>query len=111
MDTLIGIKGKDYILLAADCYEQYSIIRTNFYDHGKILKVDNDKLILLAGPSGDREQFGEYIRKNIHFQRFKNSYPTSIGATANFARQELAYFLRESPYQVDMLIAGFEQVI
>lgn len=70
MDTLIGLRGKDFAVVAADKYACSSIVRMK-NDEDKVLTVDDDKLLALSGEVGDRVQFGEYIRKNIHLYRLR----------------------------------------
>lgn len=41
-------------------------------------------------------------------QEFRTSHELSVEATAQFTRTELAQFLRKSPYQVNLLIAGYD---
>ncbi|KAL8449575.1 hypothetical protein Emed_003007 [Eimeria media] len=75
MDTLIGIRGKDFAVVAADKYACSSIVRMK-NDEDKVLTVDDDKLLALSG---------------------------------EFARQQLAHFLRKSPYNVNMMVAGCDE--
>ncbi|AFZ80395.1 proteasome subunit beta type 2, putative [Theileria equi strain WA] len=109
MDTLIGICGPDFVAIASDTYEKYSIITLKNDDDSKIMPIDNSKLLLLAGPMGDRAQFGEYIRKSVHYHYYKNGFPMSTPSLAHFVRHELAEYLRKSSYHVDLLIAGFDK--
>ena len=70
MDTVIGLKGRDFVLLAADKYANSSIVRMK-NDEDKLLQIDNNKILAIAGEAGDRTQFGEYIRKNVHLYRLR----------------------------------------
>lgn len=70
MDTVIGIRGQDFAMVATDRYACSSILRYKD-DEDKILIVDKDKLLALSGEVGDRVQFGEYIRKNVHLYRIR----------------------------------------
>lgn len=94
----------------------------------------------LAGPIGERTQFGEYVHRNIHLHRIRHGVPLSISASANFARYvncvilccscswfffldhyllhsfttfvfrtELADFLRQNPFRVDLLFCGVDE--
>jgi len=107
MEALFGIKGKDYVIIAADCGAQFSICRLKD-DMDKISVVDKNKLFATAGPPGDTAQFIEFIEKNITLYKLRNSISLSTHAAANFTRNELAYGLRNGPYQVDLLIAGVD---
>lgn len=109
METLIGLRGPTFALVACDKYAHSSILRMKS-DDDKLLVVDNNKVLGMAGQIGDRLQFGDYIEKNIHLFRFKHNRKLTCDAAANFTRQQLAYYLRRSPYHVDVLLAGHDEV-
>jgi len=108
METVFAIKGKDFVLVAADSFSTYSLFRLK-HDEDKIMEIDKNKLLALAGPVGDRAQFGEYIRKNIHLHRLRTGIPLGTHAAAHFTRKELAEALRSNPFMVNMLMTGFDQ--
>lgn len=54
-------------------------------------------------------QFSEYIQKNILLYQYRNGIPLSTSAAANFTRGELATALRKNPYEVNMMIAGWDK--
>ncbi|KUF96333.1 Sodium/glucose cotransporter 5 [Phytophthora nicotianae] len=91
MDSIFGIVGKDFVLLAADCKVARSIL---------VYKDDEDK--------SDRLAFGEYIQKNMKLYELRNGVTLNGPATANYVRGELARFLRRSPYQVNLLIGAVD---
>lgn len=64
----------------------------------------------------------EFIEKNINLYKLKTGIPLTTHAAANFTRYEyfqyldmhtrrtqLAQFLRKSPYNVNLMIAGYEE--
>ncbi|KAH0471708.1 MAG: hypothetical protein KVP17_003138 [Porospora cf. gigantea B] len=110
MDTVIGIQGKDFVLLATDTYAAYSIIRMK-QDENKMFEIDDNKVIATAGPQADRNSFGDYIRANVHLHRLRNDRALSTHALANFSRSELARALRSNPYQVNCMVAGSDEGI
>ncbi|EZG43563.1 proteasome subunit beta type [Gregarina niphandrodes] len=110
MDTVIGIKGKDFVLCAADKSSAYSIIRL-VDTQDKVCELDGNKLMACAGPDADRQNFMDYIQKNVHLRRLMSQGRSlSPKATANYARTELALALRKAPYQVDALVGGINPV-
>ncbi|KAF8820825.1 putative proteasome subunit beta type 2 [Cardiosporidium cionae] len=108
MDTLIGIAGKDFVLIACDQTAPYHHFRLDD-EHDKILEIDSNKLLGFAGDLGDSNLFGEFVRKNVHLYRYLNSSALGTQATANFTRNELAVALRRQPFQVDLLLAGMDR--
>ena len=85
MDVCMGVCGKDYALVVTDSSQTRSIVVTK-RDEDKILQLDSSKLLAIAGPAGDRYQFGEYVQKNIHLHKLKNDVSLSTHAAANFTR-------------------------
>jgi len=108
MDFSIGITGKDFVLMAADCSAGRSIVLYQT-EADKILVVDKYRMMAMSGPVGDRTNFCEYIQKNAHLYELRNRIPLTTHGLANFTRTELAQALRSNPYQVDLLIGGFDQ--
>jgi len=106
-DCLIGLVGADYVLIAAETNQGRSIVRMKS-DEDKIYPLDKHKMIGASGPSGDRAQFIEYIKRNIILYELRQNIPLSTSAAANFTREELASALRQNPYQVNLLLGGFD---
>jgi 20S proteasome subunit beta 4 len=75
----------------------------------KILRIDENKLLAASGDAGDRVQFTEYIQRNLSLYRYRNDRSLSTHGAAHFLRGELATALRKNPYQVNMLLAGYEK--
>uniref|UniRef100_A0A0G4GZ24 Proteasome subunit beta n=1 Tax=Chromera velia CCMP2878 TaxID=1169474 RepID=A0A0G4GZ24_9ALVE len=107
MESAFGIQGKDFVLLCADSYAAFSVFRFK-EDEDKIMKIDDDKLIVGAGPYSDMTQFTHYVQKNAHLHRLRTSTKLSTSAFANYTRGELAHALRRGPYQVNLLVAGMD---
>lgn len=108
MECLIGIEGKDFVLLASDAVSARSIVKMKT-DHDKMLQLSDRLLMAVAGEPGDTVQFAEYISKNIQLYKMRNGYELSTNAAANFTRRNLADALRsQRPKYVNMLIAGVD---
>eukprot|EP00419_Tripos_fusus_P085201 CAMPEP_0172862268 /NCGR_PEP_ID=MMETSP1075-20121228/73750_1 /TAXON_ID=2916 /ORGANISM="Ceratium fusus, Strain PA161109" /LENGTH=192 /DNA_ID=CAMNT_0013710551 /DNA_START=47 /DNA_END=625 /DNA_ORIENTATION=+ len=105
-EALFGLRGKDFVILAADMQAAHSIIRVKS-DTDKIWQVEN-MLFAASGPNSDTVNFVEFIQKNITLHAMRTGLPMSTKAAANFTRNELAAALRKGPYQADLLIAGMD---
>ena len=78
-------------------------------DQDKFCQLSEKLVMAVSGESGDTTQFAEYIHKNIQLYKMRNGYELSPAAAANFTRRNLADYLRSrTPYQVNLLIAGFD---
>ncbi|DBA00595.1 TPA: hypothetical protein N0F65_007724 [Lagenidium giganteum] len=108
MDSIFGIVGKDFVLLAADSKVARSILVYKD-DEDKLVSLDKHKVLVGLGPQSDRVGFGEYVAKNMKLYELRNGVTLNGKATANFVRGELARFLRRSPYQVNLLLGAVDQ--
>lgn len=107
MECLIGIKCDSFTILAHDNFAGRSILAMK-QDQDKLFKLDKNVGIVVCGEAGDTVYFGEYIQKNISLYRIKNGYSLSVKSTANFTRNELAESLRRKPYNVNLLLGGYD---
>ena len=62
----------------------------------------------ISGETCDRERFASYIQRNLAWYKYKNGYELDLESTAEFTRSELAYAIRHGPFQVNMLIGGYD---
>nr|UCK81649.1 proteasome subunit beta type-2 [Arenicola marina] len=109
MECIIGIQGKDFVILASDTTAARSIVAMKS-DHDKMCQLSSKVLMAMVGESGDCVQFAEYIAKNIQLYKMRNGYELSATAAANFTRKNMADFLRSrNAYMVNMLIAGHDK--
>ncbi|KAG5193149.1 nucleophile aminohydrolase [Tribonema minus] len=107
MDSLFGVAGDGFVVLAADAQVARSILLYQ-NDLDKIKELDSHKMMALAGPQADCNLFGEYIQKNMALYELNNDLRLSTKAAANYIRRELATALRKGPYQVNMLMGGVD---
>lgn len=70
----------------------------------------SDKIVMACvGEAGDATQFSEYIGKNMQLYKMRNGYEMSPKAASCFTRKNLADYLRSrTPYNVNLLIAGYD---
>ncbi|XP_028402512.1 proteasome subunit beta type-2-like [Dendronephthya gigantea] len=109
MEFLLGVQGKDFVMIASDCNQGRSIVRMKD-DYDKMFKLSDQLVMLVTGESGDTVQFAEHMKKKIQLYKMRNGYELSPHAAANFTRKELADYLRSmTPYQVNLLLAGYDK--
>ncbi len=65
-------------------------------------------MVASAGPQADCTQFVEFIQRNLALNEFRTDLKASTKAAASYTRTELATALRKNPYQVNMLIGGYD---
>jgi len=115
MDTLFGLVGDGFTIIAADASAPRSILVFK-QDEDKIMPLDSERhetstlMLACAGPQGDRKQFCEYVQKNIVLDNLRTGLKMSANAAAHFTRRELATSLRSrGSYQVNLLLGGFNE--
>jgi 20S proteasome subunit beta 4 len=108
MDSLFGIVGKDFTLLCSDAGAARSIYVLK-EDDDRIMELDKFKLLGGAGEQGDRVAFCEYVQKNIQLYEVRYGFSLNTNAAANFIRTNMAQALRRSPYQVNLLLGGYDR--
>mmetsp|Transcript_998 Transcript_998/g.2132 ORF Transcript_998/g.2132 Transcript_998/m.2132 type:complete len:193 (-) Transcript_998:1125-1703(-) len=107
MDSLISITGDGFILSAADTTSARSIVVMK-HDLDKIVAIDNNKMISIAGDSGDAVAFSQLVRANVQLNELQSGITMSTSGVANFTRNILATSLRQRPYEVQVLLAGVD---
>jgi len=108
MDTVFGITYNDGVIIAADQSNGRSIL-TYQKNLDKVAKLTDYSMMGVSGPNCDLVNFTEYIAKNINLYEISNEgTKLSTHAQANFARGELATAIRKGPYQVNVLLGGYD---
>jgi len=108
MDTLIGLVGKDFVIVASDTSSARSVLRFKS-DADKVMELDSHKLMAFGGDTGDYLEFCEFIQRNVALNEFRTGIKLSTHAAVHFTRGELAKALRKGPYLVNLLIGGFDE--
>ncbi|XP_050537845.1 proteasome subunit beta type-2-like [Daktulosphaira vitifoliae] len=108
METVIGIKFNNFVLIATDMTAAHSIMVMKD-DEDKTYNITDNVVMGVTGEAGDVPRFAEYITQNVKLYRMRNGYDLSIPAIATFTRKTVAEHLRsQSPYQVNFMLGGFD---
>ncbi|KAL6236088.1 hypothetical protein BDW75DRAFT_207692 [Aspergillus navahoensis] len=110
MDVLLGITGKDFVILAASkaAVRGPTILKT---EDDKTRQLNEHTLVAFSGEAGDTVQFAEYVQANVQLYTMRNDTELSPNAVANFVRGELARSLRSrNPYTVNLLLGGVDPI-
>ncbi|CAG8308293.1 unnamed protein product [Penicillium salamii] len=109
-EVLLGIAGKDFVILAASkaAMRGPTVLKA---EDDKTRQLNKHTVMAFSGESGDTIQFAEYIQANAALYSMRNDTELSPSAVANFVRGELARSLRSrSPYTVNLLLGGIDPV-
>ena len=107
MDTVFGIAGEDWVLIVTDTAVNRSIF-TLKHDEEKITDLNEFKILGAAGEQNDRYQFTNYIQRNLQLQEFRTGFELGVDATAQYMRNELATALRKGPYNINIMLGGYD---
>ncbi|OTF69219.1 proteasome subunit beta type-2-like protein [Euroglyphus maynei] len=108
METIIGIRCKDCVVVAADRVNAFSIIMVK-NDMNKIFQLNDNLVMAINGEPGDAVQFAEYISKNIQLYKMRHGYDLSPLASTTYVQRNLANYLRSrTPYHVNLMMAGYD---
>ncbi|KAI9367906.1 nucleophile aminohydrolase [Aspergillus egyptiacus] len=110
MEVLLGITGKDFVILAASkaAMRGPTILKA---EDDKTKQLNGHTLMAFSGEAGDTVQFAEYIQANVQLYTMRNDTELSPNAVANFVRGELARSLRSrNPYTVNLLLGGVDPI-
>lgn len=109
--TLIGFRCDDFVMVAASGLAAHYYIKLMDKDD-TIATLDDGKLLALSGENGDRVNFAQLISRNLALQRVRaHGRPATTPGTANYIRTTLAEALRQGPYQVNALFAGYDKPV
>ena len=107
MDVLFAFTGDKFAVVVSDTSSVQQII-VQKDDMEKIMDLDSHKLMALSGPKGDCVYFGEYIQANMKLYELRNGQKLSTHAPRTLPATTLADALRKGPYQVNILLAGYD---
>lgn len=107
-DTVFAVSYEGGVVIAADQSNGRSIL-TYQKNLDKIAKLTEHSMMGVSGANCDLVNFTEYIAKNISLYELANEgTKLSTHAQANFARGEMAKALRKGPFQVNVLLGGYD---
>ncbi|KAL3437634.1 nucleophile aminohydrolase [Aspergillus tetrazonus] len=110
MEVLLGITGRDFVILAASkaAMRGPTILKA---EDDKTRQLNEHTLVAFSGEAGDTVQFAEYVQANVQLYTMRNDTELSPNAVANFVRGELARSLRSrNPYTVNLLLGGVDPI-
>ncbi|KAJ1500199.1 Proteasome subunit beta type-4 [Coelomomyces lativittatus] len=107
METLIGLVGKDFVLLASDTQSIRSIVVMKS-NEDRSRELNATTLLMYAGEPGDSVNFVDFIQKNIQLHEFTYGQALSTQACAAYTRRQLAERLRSrGAVSTNLLMGGY----
>lgn len=109
MDTCLGVKFNDFVILAVDKAENMSIIK--FQEDGeKIYPLASNMAMAMVGEPGDTDQFSRFVQCNFELEKFRDDgWQVSLTRAFNWITWQLAQDIRSrSPYSVFPILGGYD---
>mmetsp|Transcript_14683 Transcript_14683/g.21666 ORF Transcript_14683/g.21666 Transcript_14683/m.21666 type:complete len:202 (-) Transcript_14683:114-719(-) len=109
MDSVLAIRYKDGCVIAADQTNARSVLA---YQHNldKVTELGKHTAMGVSGPNADMVNFSEYISKNMAlYEAMNHGSKLSVNAQAHYVRSVLAEALRKGPYQVNLMLGGYDE--
>ena len=107
MDCAFAIKGSDFIILANDRSVMRSIMKLQDTDT-KTIKLSSTQLLTACGEISDRKNFTKLIEANMEYYYYLNGTRLTTDEAASYVRTTLAEGIRSSPYQCNVIVAGYD---
>ncbi|XP_064556259.1 probable proteasome subunit beta type-2 [Drosophila montana] len=108
METVLGIKGKDFVMLASDTMLAKSIffLKDN---NTKIRPISSNSMMAVVGNNGDTLHFADFIATNISLYEIRNGYDMDTPTVVHFTRNHILDNIRNKvSSRVAMLLAGYD---
>ncbi|CAM9452751.1 unnamed protein product [Ectocarpus sp. 12 AP-2014] len=111
MNTLMGVKGRDFVLLGGDSAFFRSVVIMDT-EYRKVVELSENVLVAASGDQGDVEVFVEWLKRNARLMQLESSRPVGARTLAHFARRNLADKLRKqgAGQAVTALLGGWNEV-
>jgi 20S proteasome subunit beta 4 len=108
MDCAFAIQGNGFIIVASDRSVARSIIKLQDSDD-KLTLLSNSQIMATSGEVSDRKNFSKLISGELEYYYYKYGNRLNTDELANFTRCIAAENLRKSPYQANVIIAGYDE--
>ena len=96
MDSVFGLVGKDFAILASDMAIARSMLVYK-HDVDKIVQLSDNMIMVGGGTQADNVNFAEYIQKNFKLYELSNDLKLNTKASANFVRNEVSRKIPKLP--------------
>ena len=107
MHSLVGLCGKDWVILAADSSLSHSIICVS-ESYDRIAEVDSRHLLSVEGETYDCVSLKELIQGRTAYYHYRNGVELTTEALAHSIRHCLADAIRKDPYKCNCFLAGYD---
>lgn len=104
MNSLFGLRGKDFTLVASDMRLSKSVV-TLLQDDRKHYAVWDRVSVGYSGEPGAVHSLLSYAREKLKFESLRNSVPVTAEVMAHVIQKTVHASLRRNPYNAGCLVA------
>lgn len=104
--TTVGIKGKDFVILAAERKATMGYLVASKHTK-KIIQLDDHVGMTIAGSVGDAQALERYIKAEMKLYELEESRKIPVKAVATLV-SNILYARSYFPYYVQLLIGGYD---
>jgi proteasome beta subunit len=108
--TLVGVVGKDSVILAAD--KRVTLAGRIVVDKkfNKILEINDNLIVAMSGSVSDAQLLTKYLRANLKLNELKRNKPNNVKESVNFLASIIYGSARQFiPAIVGFLVAGRDE--
>lgn len=105
MESVIGIKGKDFVVIGAERMVSNSIIVLK-NEHDKIESIKDRLLVTSSGDRGDMLKLLRVFKYETITKGQMFSKGLTVNVASNVFQNQIHKSLRRKPYQTNVMIAG-----
>ena len=109
MDSTFGVAGKEWVIIVCDAAVNRSIF-TLKHNEDKITQLSSHKIMGLSGDQSQRYSLSNYIQRNLALKELRTGHEMGVESTAQYMRTEMAQALRRGPFNVNLLMGGYDHV-
>ena len=92
--TVIGFKGKDFVILAADGNLERQYIKS-IIDFNRIYHVEGNRLIGVVGETPEVQNLASFVQRNLALQHYVNGNKQTTESVVHWMHRQIADNLRK----------------
>lgn len=93
MKSILGITGKDFVLVGFSQNEGRSILVMKS-DQEKMYPLSKNVVMLSSGEGPEAQRFSQYVQRDYHLYTIRNGFDLPVESVAKLTRSEIARSLR-----------------
>ena len=108
--TVIGFKGKDFVILAADGNLERQYIKS-IIDFNRIYHVEGNRLIGVVGETPEVQNLASFVQRNLALQHYVNGNKQTTESVVHWMHRQIADNLRKRDgmfFQTKTLFCGVD---